>query len=230
MEESESSNYEIMDDSINLKIYENAINFGVVDAISVSSQSILDIGCGSGVHAKYLKNLGKTVDGITISEAEAKIASNYCENVYVHNLENGLPSLNKKYDSIICSHVLEHIVYPEKLLINIKDYMHKNSELIIAVPNLLHYKSRLKLLFGTFEYHENGIWDYTHVKWYTFKSLEKLMVLFQFSIIIVWVTGELPFYSITKYIPITIRKNIFNFLVWISPGLFGGQILIKVKT
>ena len=46
--------------------------------------------------------------------------------------------------------------------------------LLVAVPNFLVYKNRLKMFLGKFNYEETGLLDKTHVRWYTFKSLKKL--------------------------------------------------------
>ena len=43
--------------------------------------------------------------------------------------------LIKKYDFILLSHVLEHVHDLQKLIVNIKGYMNKNSSIIVEVPD-----------------------------------------------------------------------------------------------
>ena len=82
----------------------------------------MDVGCGAGNNARILKELGKIVDGITFSDEEVKLASKYCRTVFKHNLETGLPEeTDSSYDVVLCSHMLEHIAYPEKLLSDIRE-------------------------------------------------------------------------------------------------------------
>ena len=205
------------------KIYINSGNDDVLSLVTNYCCNILDAGCGSGALAKNLSASGHKVDGITISEQEYAEAKKFVNNIYLHNLETGLPEniQQLQYDYVICSHVLEHIVCPEKLLNDIFTVLKPGGFLIIALPNIMHYKSRLKLLVGEFEYEDAGIWDNTHVKWYTFNTATKLLIEFGFLIELATVTGELPFNSLfSKMLPLPIRKVIFSLLIKISKGFF----------
>jgi 2-polyprenyl-3-methyl-5-hydroxy-6-metoxy-1,4-benzoquinol methylase len=214
------------------KIYTNSGNEDVLGLITQPGSIILDVGCGSGSLAKILSAEGHKMDGITISAEEYAIAQEYLNNLYLYDLEKGLPvnMQHLQYDYVICSHVLEHIVYPEKLLRDIYSVLKPGGFLIVALPNIMHYKSRLKLLAGKFDYQEAGIWDNTHVKWYTFVSAKKLLIEYGFLIELATVTGELPFNRLfSKILPLPIRKGIFNLLTKISKGFFGYQLLLKAK-
>lgn len=221
-----------MSQKITDKKYSNQGNTHILSNIPDTAQIILDLGCGAGDNAKILNNKGKIVDGITISDSEAEEAKKYCRSVLIHNLETGLPQQAKgNYDAIICSHVLEHIVYPKKLLDDIRIIMVPGkTSFLIAVPNLLVYKNRLKMLFGKFEYTETGLMDYTHVKWYTFDSLKKLLEESGFIIEKCWAGGGVPFQSYLNFLSQRQRDSITRILLSISKGFFGGELLFKVKT
>lgn len=209
------------------KIYRNEGNWDVFKNVPDSAKYILDIGCGNGDNARILNKYGRVIDGITLSEKEKENAQQYMSNIYIHNLENGLPSdLAYKYDVIICSHVIEHIAYPKKLLNDIKQMLSPNGILIVALPNLMHYQSRFRLLFGDFNYEESGIWDYTHLRWYTFKTGGELLTHHNFNLVNLMVSGDIPLLSITKIIPYGIRQFLYrNIFLKISKGLFGGQLI-----
>ena len=214
------------------KIYINSGNEDVIKLIIIPNCRILDVGCGSGALAQILSGMGHQIDGITISNEEYNLASEFLNKVYLYNLETGLPEniLHSQYDYVICSHVLEHIVYPDKLLKDIYRVLKPGGFLIVALPNIMHYKSRLQLMAGNFNYEDAGIWDYTHVKWYTFLSAQKLLTDSGFLIESATVTGELPLNSLfSKIFPPSIRLKIFAVLKKISKGLFGYQILITAK-
>lgn len=194
---------------------------------------VLDIGCGVGDNARILNGNGFKVDGITIAKAELLSAQAHLRQVWLFDVENGLPpeTLEKKYDYIICSHVLEHICYPDKLLKDSLSILKSNGILIIALPNLMHYQSRLQLLKGNFNYQEAGIWDNTHFKWYTFSSGRKLLEENGYEIIIADVTGQLPANSIfSKFISKKLSLKIYNVLKSLSKGLFGYQLLYVAKS
>ncbi|HML57772.1 MAG TPA: class I SAM-dependent methyltransferase [Ferruginibacter sp.] len=214
------------------KIYLNDGNRDVLNLVPTEPCTVLDVGCGGGTLASILSKQGYVVDGITISPAEQQAASAFTRNVFIHNLEDGLPEAVKlnEYDCVICSHVLEHIVYPRQLISDIHKVLKPGGVFIVALPNLMHYKSRIKLLKGDFEYADAGIWDYTHVKWYTFKSAQNLLKSFGFQIDQAMVTGQLPFYSVTrKLLPAGWNKHLFDLLRKISSGLFGYQIIIRAR-
>jgi 2-polyprenyl-3-methyl-5-hydroxy-6-metoxy-1,4-benzoquinol methylase len=205
-------------------------NDGNEDVLKFFTQpgKVLDIGCGAGDNARILTPLGFKVDGITISENELKIANPFLHKGYLFNLENGLPDevKNEQYDYIICSHVLEHICYPERLLNDIKGCMKKNGKLVVALPNLFHYASRWKLMKGEFNYQPAGIWDNTHFRWYTFRTGKEMLINNGFSVLHHSVTGQLPGNSFfSKFLPEKFSEILYNQLKKISPGLFGYQLI-----
>lgn len=212
---------------IELKLYSNEGNEDVLSYIDKQG-TVLDVGCGAGDNAKLLLAKGLEVTGITISPDELAAAKPFLKKGYLYNLENGLPSevANVQYDYIICSHVLEHICHPEKLLADLLSCLEKDGRLIVALPNLFHYSSRWQLLRGNFNYQNAGIWDNTHVKWYTYETGKSLLEKHGFRVTLRRVTGNVPAYSVfSKLLPASWLKKIYAGLVKLSPGLFGYQLI-----
>ena len=203
----------------------------VIGLVPEKAKLILDIGCGAGDTGEILTGQGYTVDGITLSEEEKQVAGKVLRNVYVHNVEQGLPNtITDKYDVIILSHVLEHICYPQRLLKDIRDRLSPDGILIIALPNLMHFASRWKLTIGNFKYQEYGIWDYTHFRWYTFKSAQEMLKENNYVIEKADVSGWIPFdHRIKGFTPTGLRNGLFKVLKKISPGLFGFQLLYVAR-
>lgn len=215
----------------NEKIYGNDGNSDVISFVPADAKYILDIGCGNGAIAKRLSATGHIVDGITLSEQERNEALPFMRQVSVHNAENGLPFPGSEiYDTVICSHVLEHICYPSKLLRDIHRVLKPDGSLIVALPNLMHYKSRMQLMKGNFNYMETGIWDYTHFRWYTFQTALQLLEQNEFRVQHATVTGELPLNSFFgKILSPKISRSAFTFLTKISKGFFGYQLLFVAR-
>ena len=203
----------------------------VIGLVPEEAKLILDIGCGAGDTGEILTGQGYTVDGITLSEEEKQVAGKVLRNVYVHNVEQGLPNeLREQYDVIILSHVLEHICYPQRLLNDIRSRLTPNGILIIALPNLMHFNSRFKLTMGNFRYQEYGIWDYTHFRWYTFRSAQEMLKENNYVVEKADVSGWIPFdHRLKKITPSGLRNGLFKVLKKISPGLFGFQLLYVAR-
>ncbi len=186
---------------VSQKIYANQGNPEVLSRIPPKAGVALDVGCGAGANAAHLKSVGWTVDGITLSEAERAQASLFCRTVLIHNLEEGLPPFSSTYDCILCSHVLEHICYPTPLLDAIHQSLEPDGLLIVALPNILWWKNRLKLLFGKFEYCETGLMDYTHFRFYTFESAQRLLKDHGFHITEALPDGGIPLSHFRSTLP-----------------------------
>jgi methionine biosynthesis protein MetW len=210
------------------KVYINLGNADVTDLVPPGAGRILDLGCGAGDNARILISKGYRVTGVTISANEASIAEEFMEKVFVHNLELGLPeNLDGLFDYVLLSHVLEHICYPSKLLADIKRVMHPGGKVIVALPNIMHYSARIKLMAGKFNYENSGLWDNTHFRWYTFETGQQLLDDHGFHLQYADVSGGIPFGRIVNNLfGERFRKVLFNVLKRISRGFFGYQILL----
>lgn len=141
--------------------------------IANSQKDILDIGCGQAELAPYLKSMGHKVSGVDMVEMSADIQKNldYSKSF---DFSGDWPSdlLEKKFDYIICSEVIEHIFDTAKLLNNIKSCLKENGKLILTTPNFLFWKNRLRILFGDFAYSEDGLLDSGHIRFFTIATLK----------------------------------------------------------
>jgi 2-polyprenyl-3-methyl-5-hydroxy-6-metoxy-1,4-benzoquinol methylase len=141
------------------------------------NMTVLDIGCNKG-YLKILADDSNSFWGIDFFLDNLQIAKkNGYKIVYKIDLNNFEKFRSKKkFDILIFADILEHLVYPEKVLTffvnnNLKD----NGKVIISLPNILNISMRMNLLFGRFDYTEEGILDKTHLHFYTSKAAKKLI-------------------------------------------------------
>jgi len=139
---------------------------------------ILDIGCNDG-YLKDISDKSNNFYGIDYSLESLEIAKNKYKSVIQKNLNNlddlTLPWENS-FDVIIFGDILEHLLYPEKILnFYINNYLKKDGIVIISLPNVANFMIRINLLFGKFKYTDSGILDRTHLHLYTFKSALELI-------------------------------------------------------
>ena len=138
---------------------------------------VLEIGCGCGATLSKIKYLwpDSKVEGIEIVDSIAKIGANNLH-IVQGNIENMNMNYPEKYfDYVIMGDVLEHLLEPAKVLMNIKQYLKNTAKLLISIPNIMHISVLIPLLKGEFQYRESGILDETHVKFFTLKSIAELL-------------------------------------------------------
>jgi 2-polyprenyl-3-methyl-5-hydroxy-6-metoxy-1,4-benzoquinol methylase len=98
---------------------------------------ILEIGCGVGNFTKTLLKFGK-VTAIDINESYVERTKKVAEgaNVGFGDVEkNKFFFKDKKFDTIICINVLEHIKDDLKAIQNLKNLLKEGGKLIIIVPS-----------------------------------------------------------------------------------------------
>ena len=137
---------------------------------------VLEIGCGEGNFKNNLnyKNeyWGVEPNEIACSNAKKKL-DRVLEGTY-QDVEKDLP--NSYFDLIICNDVIEHMRDHEKFLQSIKKKIKKNGVLISSVPNVRYVDNLFNLLKRKdWKYVNSGILDKTHLRFFTKKSLKRIL-------------------------------------------------------
>lgn len=216
--------------SVDSKRYENRGNPALLALLPTHAPRVLDIGCGAGDNARLLAATGCFVDGITLSEAEATTAREVCSNVFVHDLELGLPHLNNTYDAVVCSHVLEHLRWPDRLLKEVRELLlPAKGVLLVALPNVLFYKNRWRLLTGHFDYEESGLMDASHFRWFTYASSRQLLESSGFEVLHHSSEGSFPLPIVRRLVGRQAAAAVDAKAARLLPGLFGYQLLILAR-
>lgn len=214
----------------------SAKNELVISQISENDNLILDVGCGTGENANVIKKLfpGSRITGINHSMDELAVARSKLDHGILFDL-NGVEEfyVEEQYDLIVFSHVLEHLIDPIHAIQSCSKFLKENGRVILVVPNLAIWTSRLKLLSGKFNYEEHGLFDRTHLRFYTWFSLPRELVPTGFKIDKKLASGHLPLPLIRKLLPIKLIQRIDRFAVNRFPNLFAwevGLIISKKKS
>lgn len=116
--------------------------FKLTGAENCAPKNILEVGCGRGTLLEYLKKNGFAVEGIEPSEIFPKEARERGITVHagmfgqVVEKEGWLEkSTEKKFDAVIFSNVLEHVMDPEATLELAGKLLAKGGLLVVRVPN-----------------------------------------------------------------------------------------------
>lgn len=208
------------------KTYRNAGNVPLLDMLPGKPGRALDCGCGAGNNAKVLSEKGWLVTGITVSPEEQSVASTYCDEVFLADLNNGIPKkIGNAFDLILFSHVLEHLASPIKLLNEAKELLASSGLVAVALPNVLFYSNRIKFMLGKFEYEADGIMDETHLHFYTFTTGMRLLASSGYKLERAEVDGVFPLWKLRKIIPDSLVRRLNEFASGLVPDLFGYQSL-----
>ena len=154
----------------------SAVNPPVLVRIPPKARRVLDVGCGDGALGRAIKARRPTeVVGITFSGEEAALARSVLDEIVRADLESADLTHLGTFDCIVCSHVLEHLREPVRLLASLRANLAADGIVLIAVPNALHYRQRLAFLAGRFRYTDGGIMDRTHYRFFDWNTARGLV-------------------------------------------------------
>jgi SAM-dependent methyltransferase len=140
--------------------------------------SILEIGCSTGFLGRLLTTQGCQVVGVEIDSSAASRAQLHYTRLIVGDVEteNVQSQINQRFDAVILGDVLEHLKSPRDLLCRIKDkWLHPNGKVVLSVPNSGHWVFRREVLLGRFPYRDYGLFDRSHLRFYTRSSLYRMV-------------------------------------------------------
>jgi 2-polyprenyl-3-methyl-5-hydroxy-6-metoxy-1,4-benzoquinol methylase len=139
------------------------------------SGRLLDLGSGVGSWAPRLRSAGaRELVALDPSAAAIAVAAEVYDTAVVGTIEaTELPDVGgEPFDVIVAADVLEHLVDPWQVLEKLRSWAAPDGLLAISVPNLRFYRLVGNLLLrGDFEYEPWGVRDWTHLRWFTRRSL-----------------------------------------------------------
>jgi len=137
----------------------------------------LDVGCGEGDFGKVLKSESSVeVWGLEMFKDVAEKARGKLDKVIVADIENEEVKLPENYfDCIIFNDVLEHFRSPWCVLDKLKKNLNADGVIVASIPNVRYFKNIKRLVLGKeWEYVDSGILDRTHLRFFTYKSIERM--------------------------------------------------------
>ena len=134
-----------------------------------AGRRVLDVGCAGGYLGAILAGRGFRVTGI---ESPGAAGADFPENVELleADLDLGLPPLTGRFDFVICADVLEHLRRPAILLRDLRAVLAPGGRLAASLPNSGHAYVRWNVLTGRFPAYDRGLFDRTHLHFYTWRG------------------------------------------------------------
>ncbi len=138
----------------------------------------IEFGCSTGLFSKTVKEQkGNEAWGVDMDEQAIAIAAGRLDRALAGDVFDIIGQLpENSFDCVICNDFLEHLAYPDKFLQAIKRIMTTEGSLICSLPNVRYWKNIRELLFEKdWRYRDAGILDNTHLRFFTKKSMLRLM-------------------------------------------------------
>ena len=145
-------------------------------------KSICDLGCGNGHISGRLAALGYKVTGVDASESGINIAQRTYPNVeFVEALiDRDLKRLGS-FDLVISSDVIEHLYRPSDLLEAATSLLKPHGEILLGTPYHGYLKNLVLAATGKMDAHLSALHDGGHIKFFSVRTLSKLMTTHGFT-------------------------------------------------
>jgi SAM-dependent methyltransferase len=141
---------------------------------SGNGRRVLDVGCASGYLGAILAGRGYQVTGID-SPGTARAGFPGSIELLEADLDLGLPPVTGRFDLVICADILEHLRQPALLLRELRQVMAPGGRLSCSLPNSGHAYFRWNILTGRFPAEDRGLFDRTHLHFYTWEGWRNLL-------------------------------------------------------
>ena len=167
--EFENNNFEFTDDFKELakRQYEylrKELDFNKIN-------SILDIGCSNGYTLSLFLKDNIEVLGVEPSQKLKKVAKEKYNINVITKFFNKNIDIDKKFNLIILSHIVEHLMYPSEFIKSLRKNLSQNDFVFIEVPTISEFTKDC-MFHISFE----------HVNYFNLNSLKNLMILNGFEL------------------------------------------------
>lgn len=136
----------------------------------------LDVGCAAGRFGAEIKAKGAEVWGIEPNPVAASEAKALLDRVFTgtfREFDGELPVGG--FDLISFTDVLEHMPDCEQVLVDVQKLLAPGGRVLVSLPNIRHWPALLTIFWrGDFPYQEQGIFDRTHMRFFTHESMLRM--------------------------------------------------------
>ena len=131
--------------------------------------------------------------------------------------------------AVVLADIVEHLRDSTKLLRCVKQSLAADGLLFLSVPNIANITVRLGLLFGVFEYRDRGILDYTHLRFFTMRTIRRELENAGFRVVAVRGSSVPVRLIVGRFTPewlLRIGERILTMVTRVWRSLFAYQIIL----
>ncbi|EQB63622.1 MAG: methyltransferase type 12 [candidate division Zixibacteria bacterium RBG-1] len=138
--------------------------------LSQKRGKLLDVGCGRGSNSAFFKNAGFEVEALDVSPQAVQLTKSKGVKAFLFDIEQ--ERIRGKYDAILCLEVLQFVVNPTKVLLNLRQALNPKGEVILSLPNEFHLKRRWDIFWGKLDFIGAKA---PHLRLFNYAEIEKLI-------------------------------------------------------
>lgn len=133
---------------------------------------LLDLGAAGGYMSELARErlgarvLAVDVDPGACEESRARGIETIEADVAALLDEGGLAPRGP-FDQVMLADVLEHLRDPDSALAAVRGLLAEGGEIIVSLPNIAYVRARARLARGVWRYERTGIFDNTHLRFFT---------------------------------------------------------------
>jgi len=140
-------------------------------------KSICDLGCGNGHITGRLATLGYDVTGVDASPSGVNIARRtYPDVQFVEAMIDSHLKRLGSFDLVISSDVIEHLYRPSDLLEAATSLLKPRGQILLGTPYHGYLKNVVLAATGKMDAHFSVLHDGGHIKFFSVRTLSKLML------------------------------------------------------
>lgn len=160
---------------------------------------VLDAGCGNGALCGMLKAGGFDVAGAEIDEDGCAIARKMYPNILFFNVgvyDSPVPILGVgdggRFDAVVSTEVVEHLFSPQCLPRFAASVLKTEGVLVVSTPYHGFLKNLVLSLLNHWDAHHTALWEGGHIKFWSRKTLTRLVEANGFKVIEFHGAGRVP--------------------------------------
>lgn len=192
---------------------------------------LLDLGAAGGELGAALRERFDTTIGFEYDVDRIGQLRGRFDHVVIADLET-VRTLPKNARAIVLADIVEHLRDSGALLRCVKASLADDGRLFLSVPNIANITVRLGLLFGVFEYRDRGILDYTHLRFFTMRTIRREVENAGFRIVATRGSSVPVRLIVGRWMPESILRfgeRILTIVTRVWRSLFAYQIIIVAE-
>jgi SAM-dependent methyltransferase len=149
----------------------------ILEHVPIGVRRVLDLGCATGATGAALKQrrFDAHVTGIEIEPEYAREAAQVLDVVIEGDVAR-LPVLDGPFDVLIAADILEHLPDPWAALRHYAGLLTPGATVVVSLPNVGHWSTYWHLARGSWPRKAEGIFDATHLRWFTLRDARALLL------------------------------------------------------